>query len=292
MPLSARASALLAVLSVALVGGVFLSTRNWDEAAEVRIQNTQPLFAEEPPAATSTDAFAAATSSPANMSVPILVYHIVRPAYPTDSRAVTALAHTPQVFDAEMRYLGEAGYHVTTFAALEAHLRDGAPLPANPVIISFDDGWSDQFTYAFPILEKYHYTAEFFVFTNPIGHRGFLTWDDLRTMLKAGMVIGDHTRSHPFLTKITDPAKLWNEIDGSKLLIEKTLGIAVNEFAYPFGQYDPAIIRLVEKAGYQAARGDALSRNAAAPTLSQLYMLGALNAPTTTTAFMLRFPKR
>ena len=291
MPFLARTKILLTLLGVALMsGGVFLWVRDSDEASEAQFRNSQALYAEVPATASST-ADALATST-ANMPVPILVYHIVRPAYPTDSRAVTALAHTPQVFDAEMKYLGDAGYRVTTFVALEAHLRDGAPLPANPVNISFDDGWSDQFTYAFPILEKYHYPATFFVFTNPIGHHGFLSWNDLRVMLAAGMTIGSHTRSHPFLTKITDPARLWDEIDGSKVTLERNLGIAVNEFAYPFGQYDPAIIRLVEKAGYQAARGDALSRNAAAPTLSQLYMLGALNAPTTTAAFMLRFPQR
>jgi len=288
---SARAKILLAILGIALAGGgASLWTRYSNEAAEVRIQNTQPYFAGEPPAATSADAVATATSSPVDMLVPILVYHIVRPSYPSDSRAVTALAHTPQVFDAEMKYLGDAGYHITTFAALESHLEQGTPLPSDPIILSFDDGWSDQFTYAFPILEKYHYTAEFFVFTNPIGHRGFLTWDNLRTMLKAGMVIGDHTRSHPFLTKITDPAKLWNEIDGSKLLLEKTLGITVNEFAYPFGQHDATTTALVEEAGYKAARGDYLKRGGTT-SLSQIYALGALNAPTTTAAFMLRFPR-
>ncbi len=289
MPPSARASALLAVIGVAIVGGVFLSTRNGDEAAEVRIQNTQSLFTEASSTTAGVDTADTATSS-VDISVPILVYHIVRPSYPSDSRAVRALAHTPQVFDAEMKYLGDAGYHITTFAALESYLEHGTPLPSNPVILSFDDGWSDQFTYAFPILEKYHYTAEFFVFTNPIGHRGFLTWDNLRTMLKAGMVIGDHTRSHPFLTKIADPAQLWNEIDGSKLLIEKTLGITVNEFAYPFGQHNATTTALVEKAGYKAARGDYLKRGGTA-SLATLYALGALNAPTTTTAFMLRFPR-
>lgn len=290
MPFAAHAKILLALVGAALIGGgVFLWVRDSNEASEIRFQNNQVLYAEVPPTATS-DASALATSTVKTL-VPILVYHIVRPAYPTDSRAVTALAHTPQVFDAEMKYLGDAGYHITTFAALESYLRADTPLPANPIIISFDDGWSDQFTYAFPILEKYHYTATFFVFTNPIGHHGFLSWDNLRTMLKAGMIIGDHTRSHPFLTKITDPEKLWNEIDGSKLFLEKNLGITVNEFAYPFGQYNPAIIALVEKAGYRAARGDILNRNATGTTLSQLYTLGALNAPTTTAAFMLRFPR-
>ena len=289
LPVS-RTNIVFAILGVALIsGGLFLWARDSNEASEIRIQNTQTLYAEVPPAV-PTPADAAATST-ANMPVPILVYHIVRPAYPTDSRAVTGLAHTPQVFDAEMKYLGEAGYRLTTFAALESHLTEGTPLPANPVIISFDDGWSDQFTYAFPILKKYHYAAEFFIFTNAIGRRGFLTWNDLRVMRDAGMIIGSHSRSHPFLTKIIDPARLWDEIDGSKLLIEKMLGITVNEFAYPFGQYGATTTALVAKAGYKAARGDYLKKGGTA-SLATLYALGALNAPTTTAAFMLRFPKR
>ncbi len=236
---------------------------------------------------TSTPQSFLTNSSSRGIWLPILVYHIVRPSYPSDNAAVRAIAVTPEIFNTEMDYLEKAGYHVVRFNNLEAYFMSGTPLPHKPVILSFDDGWSDQFTYAFPILEKYHYPATFFVFTNEIGYRGGLTWDNLRELVASGMTIGDHTRSHPFLTRITSTSTLWNEIDGSKLLLERELNVPINEFAYPFGQYNPTIISLVKKAGYKSARGDFYSGK---QSLDRLFTLSALNAPTTTAIFKKDFP--
>lgn len=227
------------------------------------------------------------TSSATSGIVPLVVYHIVRPAYPDDSEAVKGLAQTPELFDAQMKYLGEAGYHVVSFGALEEHLTHGTPLPKKPIVISFDDGWQDQFIYAFPILKKYNYTATFFVFTNSIGRRGFLTWNNLRTLRDAHMTIGSHTLSHPFLTAISDPAILWNEIVESKKKLERHLGIVVREFAYPFGYYNPEIVAMVKKAGYSSARGDRKSKE---QSVEQLFTLGAQNAPTSLQLFIRAFP--
>ncbi len=224
---------------------------------------------------------------PEEIRLPILVYHVVRPSYPSDSAAVRAIAVTPGNFDAEMKYLGDAGYHIVRFGDLEAYFASSTPLPPKPIILSFDDGWSDQFKYAFPILEKDHYPATFFVFTNAIGHRGFLTWDELQQMVRAGMNIGDHTRSHPYLTMITSTSTLWGEIAMSKQILEQKLGIPINEFAYPFGLYNSDTISLVKEAGYKSARGDYYHEGQSA---SHLFSLPAMNAPTTLSALKQRFP--
>ncbi|MBU6323421.1 MAG: polysaccharide deacetylase family protein [Patescibacteria group bacterium] len=273
-----------------LLAAAFLGTYLSSLHAEALMRTQAPAVEDVARyAEVSTTSRAAAPSAASRTAlIPILVYHIVRPSYPSDSAAVRSLALTPKVFDAEMLHLREAGYHVVRFRDLEAYFASGTPLPALPVIISFDDGWSDQYAYAFPILKKYGYPATFFVFTNAIGHRGFLSWTDLHAMLAAGMDIGDHTRSHPFLTSITDAAQLWSEIDGSKLLLEQELGVPVNEFAYPFGQYDPAIVALVRKAGYKSARGDFYSGSQSS---DRLFGLSAMNAPTTTARFTELFPR-
>lgn len=229
-----------------------------------------------------------AASTTPRVLLPILVYHIVRPNYPNDSAAVRALALTPGVFDAELAHLKDAGYHVVGFPDLEAYFASSTPLPRKPVVLSFDDGWYDQFRYAFPILEKHQDTATFFVFTNAVGRRKFLSWDDLRALVAAGMTIGDHTRSHPYLPQITDPQHLRDEIEGSKRLLENELGVPVTEFAYPFGQYNRALMALVKKAGFKSARADYW--NGGVQSLDRLYALAALNAPTTTAAFDRQFP--
>jgi peptidoglycan/xylan/chitin deacetylase (PgdA/CDA1 family) len=283
MSLASRIALSLGALAVSLGGAFFLLHTPVDQS-EAAVAHEQAAYAEV--STTPLPAAALEPSATTTSFVPIVVYHIVRPAYPDDTPGVRALAQTPEVFDAQMGYLAKSGYRVISFSDLEAHLTTGASLPAKPIIISFDDGWSDQFEYAFPILKKYGFTATFFVFTNPIGTRGFLTWAELKEIADAGMTIGSHTRSHPFLTKITDPAKLWREIDGSKQTIEQHLGVSVREFAYPFGQYDPAIIALVEKAGYASARGDLASR---AQTAAERFTLGAMNAPTTLAGFTRAF---
>lgn len=228
------------------------------------------------------------TSTSTPVRVPIIVYHIVRPSYPTDSADVRKLAVTPEIFDAQLAYLQDAGYHVVNFTDLENYFASSAPLPAKPIILSFDDGWSDQYEYALPILEKYHDTATFFIFTNAIGHHGFFTADEIHALVAAGMSLGDHSRSHPYLTKITDPAKLWDEIDGSKVILESEFGVPVTVFAYPFGQYSTDTIATLQKAGFIMARSDYWS----GPTQysDHLYQLSAINVPTTLEKFKRYFP--
>ena len=186
-----------------------------------------------------------------------------------------------------MKYLQAAGFHVISFGDLERYLDRGIPLPPQPVILSFDDGWEDQLTYALPILQKYRYTATFFIVTNYVGLRDFLSWSQLRQLYLAGMIIGSHSRSHPFLDRITNPNLLESEIVESKLTIEQHLGSSVNEFAYPYGAYNQAIIAMVEKAGYRAARAD---YPGVWHSNNDRYFLSAVTAPADVTAFEKRLP--
>ena len=276
--------------SITIGIGTFFLVKASNEAEDMtNFRNSEAFYAEMTRGMPQGFSTSTSVAIRLHMKVPILVYHIVRPSYPSDSQAVKALAQTPEIFDAQMAYLTAAGYHVIPLSLLEENLTQGAPLPPNPIVLSFDDGWRNQFIYAFPILQKYHYTATFFVFTNAIDRHGFLTWDNLRVLRDAGMTIGSHTLSHPFLTKITNPDTLWSEINTSKRILEKNLGIPVSEFAYPFGQYNATITALVKQAGYTSARGDYVTRGNT-QTREQLYELSALNAPTTIGLFSREFP--
>lgn len=275
------------ILCIAITGSLALLVRNHYGPTMMEYMLIRPeLYAE---ISTTTEQIPHTKDLAAEkLDLPILVYHIVRPSYPNDSAAVRALALTPETFDAELHYLKTNNYHVITFADLEDHYAADKSLPEKPIILSFDDGWKNQFVYALPILEKYRYPATFFVFTNKINHRNFLSWDNLKEMRAAGMTIGAHTRSHPYLTRIINPTDLWEEINGSKQILEKQLATPINEFAYPFGQYNTAVRDLVKKAGYRSARGDYESGS---QTKDRLYELSALNAPTTMTLFEKRFPR-
>lgn len=238
-----------------------------------------------------------ATSTPeakplsVNISVDasILVYHIVRPAYTSDSASVRTFAVTPEVFDAQMAYLQSSGYHIVPFSALENYFYAGSSLPSHPVILNFDDGWEDQYVYALPILEKYHYTATFFPPTNWINYdKSFLTWAQLREMITLGMSVGSHSRSHIPLADVTNQTILASEIQDSKQILEKELGTTINEFDYPYGSFSSTTIAAVKAAGYKAARTEIFGRY---QSISDIFALRAINAPTTTVQFEKMFSK-
>jgi peptidoglycan/xylan/chitin deacetylase (PgdA/CDA1 family) len=188
-------------------------------------------------------------------SVPILIYHSIRPYRARDLAGVRKYITTPEALDQEFAYLKDNGYVSVSFDDLQNRLQSGKALPPKPVIICFDDGPETQYTYALPLLKKYSYTATFFLFTNAIGRAHYLSWEQVIELSADGMQIGCHSRFHPYLTKITDENKLWDEISGAKERLEAHLGKPVTAYAYPFGQYNEHIVELVKKAGYTCARG-------------------------------------
>jgi len=190
-----------------------------------------------------------ALPAPQSVEVPILVYHHVVPG-----RSASVLFVPPDTFEQQLKYLQDNGYRSISFDDLADCLEYGTPLPERPVILSFDDGWENQFTYAFPLLQKYGFTGTFYVVTGYLDHQNFMTVDQLKTMIAAGMTIGDHSRTHPALPSIGNPQRLKDEIAGSKSWLEERLGVAIDTFAYPYGSYTAAVAAAVKAAGYRTAR--------------------------------------
>ena len=188
-----------------------------------------------------------------SLGVPVLVYHSVMPHHPGQTAEQRVLDVDDSVFAAQMRYLVDGGYHVVSFAALVDALEGRGTLPNRAVVITFDDGWENQYRHAFPILRRFGLTATFFVFTTPIGKDDkVMTWPQLRDLQAAGMTIGSHTRTHPALPWYH--AALHNEVAMSRTDIAQHLGRAPEFFAYPFGAWDAQSAAWARTAGYRAAR--------------------------------------
>jgi len=199
----------------------------------------------------------ASSASLRYLRVPILIYHSIAPYTAVMSPLVRRYTVPPESLDQQLRYLHQNGYTVIPFESLvDAMTSASATLPAKPVVLTFDDGWEDAFREAFPLLLKYNDTATFFVFTNGIGTRDFMTWPQLAAMQAAGMEIESHSVSHPYLSAITDKIDLWKEIEGSREIIASHLGREPEIFAYPFGTYKELDIAILKAAGYRAARTD------------------------------------
>ena len=186
--------------------------------------------------------------------VPILIYHAIRPYVPTDTKGARRWIATPKALEAELAWLRDNSYTSVSFEALEAHLTRGAPLPARPVIISFDDVWQSQYVTAAPLLRKYGFTATFFVWVRAVGRPHHMSWDEIRELDAQGMEIGCHTLTHLILPKLKDDGKLRSEIVAARDLIAAHLRHPVTSFAYPFGQYDERVVQAARDAGFTSAR--------------------------------------
>lgn len=180
--------------------------------------------------------------------VPILVYHHI------DGRAQLELTTvSPQSFDQQMAYIKKNGFKVMSFNELVEDTRQGIKIPPKSVVLSFDDGYEDNFTHALPILKKYGFSGIFFLPSDLIGKEGFMTWDQVRVMVQNGMEIGSHTETHIYLPTYPSLDRVVEEIRGSKTTLEKELKIEIKYFCYPSGGFDDQIKEFLKQAGYKGA---------------------------------------
>lgn len=160
------------------------------------------------------------------------------------------------VFTAQIAWLRANAYHTVLPRDVIAFWDRGKPLPANPIILTFDDGSPDWYSTIFPILTANGYTAEFYVSLDNIGSS--VTWDQLREMAAAGMGIGAHDVNHFQLTggPITpaSPEVMRYQVTEAKRVLESQLGMTVDSMAYVGGGYDATLMRIVQEAGYSSAR--------------------------------------
>lgn len=210
--------------------------------------------------------------APDSLRVPILVYHSVMPHHAGQTHDQRVLDVEDSVFVEQMQYLANDGYRVIPFGSLVDALEGKATAPKRAVVVTFDDGWENQYRHAFPILRRFGLTATFFVFTAPIGRdEKTMTWEQLRELQAAGMTIGSHTRTHPVLP--ASHRALHNEVQMSREDIAQHLGRAPEFFAYPFGEWDEQSAAWARRAGYRAAR---LYRGGAWNSAADLYHLRAV----------------
>lgn len=175
--------------------------------------------------------------------VPVLNYHQVNDQYHT------SLTMTTPDFDTQMKYLHDNGYHTITPAQLKAYLTEDAPLPDKPVMLTFDDGYIDNYVHAWPILKKYDMTATIFIITGLVDKPRYLSWDNIQKMSAAGISFGDHTVSHKPLSSL-NTQQIQYEITASKTQLENHLGKTVDFIAYPEGSYDDRVESAVKAVGY------------------------------------------
>ncbi len=189
--------------------------------------------------------------------VPVLVYHSFGPALSKkESKLAMHYRVTEKMFEEQMKYLYTNGYHPISFSNYVNSFKDGSTLPEKAVVLTFDDGWKTQYKYAIPILEKYKFTATFFIVTDYVDNKypAYMSWDNLKDLVAHGFDIESHTKTHQMLTK-ANSKKLLQELVDSKKTLEEKLKIKVTTLAYPDYMHNKTVRSAVESAGYLGARG-------------------------------------
>ena len=178
--------------------------------------------------------------------VPILEYHMVNDEDP-DNYVVSKAEFTEQ-----MQFLKESGYQAISLSEMMDGFMGKTKLPAKPIVLSFDDGYADNYTNALPIMERYGMKGTVFMITSQVGEPDFLDWQQLQELKNRNTEIGSHTVNHTDL-KAADTQTRETELLQSRLLLEEKLGGKVEFIAYPYGQYDDNIFAVLEKTGYRGA---------------------------------------
>lgn len=188
------------------------------------------------------------------LKVPILMYHYVSdPPAGADEYRVD-LSVSPAAFREQMTYLRDNGYTPIDLYALSTAIVGSTELPDKPVIITFDDGYSDNYHNAFPILQEFGFKGTFFVISEFIdrGREGYMDWGMIEAMARAGQRIESHSRTHPNLTEKDHAGLIW-EILGAQETIAAHIGYRPRYFCYPGGDYNEATIQLLRELDYWGA---------------------------------------
>jgi peptidoglycan/xylan/chitin deacetylase (PgdA/CDA1 family) len=179
---------------------------------------------------------------------PILLYHHIGERSAGGRYTVSAAD-----FEAQMLALRAWGYTPIPISRLAAALAAGASLPRRPVVITFDDGYQDVYTHAFPVMHSLGYPGVVYVISQQVGVGGYLNVEQLQELAAAGWEIGSHTRTHTSLRAWG--ANLEREIAVSRQELETMLQAPVSSFSFPYGLTSQAATQWVKDSGYTAAVG-------------------------------------
>jgi len=193
-------------------------------------------------------------SETASFGVPVLMYHEV-----TNEDRVNLLSKkiqhsfiiTQQRFAEQMQWLHTEGFSTLSLYELLAILRrekSGAPL-VRSVVLTFDDGFEGNYKYALPILQRYGFSATFFVIVNKVGTPFMMDWRQLREINEAGMYVQSHTMTHPLLG-LLNSQKIMYELDESKRQLEDRLQSPVDFVSLPNGSYNELYKDIAAEVGY------------------------------------------
>jgi peptidoglycan/xylan/chitin deacetylase (PgdA/CDA1 family) len=182
--------------------------------------------------------------------LPVLMYHHVQSKEAAKASNQTSLTVNTDVFQSQMQYLKGKGYNTVTMNDLVNFFDSGAGIPGKSILITFDDGYQNFYTDAYPILSGLGFRATMFVSTGLVQNPGYLTWDEIGGM-NGSVLFANHTWSHKNVQ--VAPSTMNKEISTADLQLNDH-GLNVPKiFAYPFGLETSQAENYLSSLGYKAA---------------------------------------
>ena len=204
---------------------------------------SQPVLYSRPPVVTA--------------KLPILMYHRISP---NGSRPQARYCVTPESFEEQLNYLRDSGYYSVSPEVWQKAIETKQPLPGRAIFITFDDGYLDFASYAWPLLKKYGFGATVFLVTEEVGGYNqwdtaygetvpLLGWKEIRQLHLEGVSFGSHSVTHSYLTALSSSDVVREGIQ-SRMILERELNMPIKSFAYPYGDVNPVVQHLIGACGY------------------------------------------
>ncbi|MDR3596987.1 polysaccharide deacetylase family protein [Clostridium sp.] len=244
------------IISLLVILGSFIHTNNFSQNKSIANNNTTTQSVDNSKTQTYNNVsnevssqkikFSKATLINDNIGVPVLYYHsVTEPA----SNEVTI---TPEKLRIQLKYIKDQGYITLTMSELKDYLLNNFPIPEKSIVITFDDGYMDNYYNAFPILKEFNMDATIFCITSDLNGSYYLSKEAIKEMSSYGIDIESHTVNHPKLSKMTYEEQL-TELKESKKTLESITGKTVDSVAYPFGDFNEDSVKAAKSAGYTLA---------------------------------------
>lgn len=222
------------------------------------------------------------------LQVPVLLYHHIQPEEVATQKGQTSLTVDNNVFDSQMAYLTGNGYVTLSADQLIHAITTHSPLPAKSVVVTMDDGYADNYVYAYPIIQKYHVVLNLMVPTGLLGGvsgtNSYYTWDQLKEMTNSGLVFAyNHTWSHyPLAAGPLDKDTF--EVKTAQDQLQQHLGKASPIFVYPYGSGAGVgwVVNVLKSQGFVAAFSTFYGRYQCDSNLLSLPRIHIGNAPLST----------
>jgi peptidoglycan/xylan/chitin deacetylase (PgdA/CDA1 family) len=210
----------------------------------------------------------------------IMYHHILGWAGAEGDGIEQGLRVSPAIFEKHLQYIKANKFStITTKDLYQFAVGETTSLPANPILLTFDDGYTDNYELALPLLKKYSMVGDFAIITGVIGQKGYINWDQVRALVAGGGYVSSHTVYHCSLaskdkagyprvwlsTPVDDTDKLCSghlsgeqltsgqvraELRQSKKIIEEQIGQPVYSIVYPFGGYNDTVVKIAIEESY------------------------------------------